>query len=68
MNVDTLSIRLIIDPVSLIYIPVDVGEFAEAMRPIVLPVAFITSPIRPDLLSVPVTESTDPLPSILGSC
>jgi hypothetical protein len=67
MNVHALSIGLIVDPVSLIYIPVNVGEFTETMCSVVLPVSFVTSPIRPDLLSVSVAESTDPLSRILCS-
>lgn len=45
MNVDTLTIGLIIDPVALVHITINVGELAEAMGPIVLPVALVAGPI-----------------------
>lgn len=65
MDIDSLSISLIVDPVSLVDIAIDMSEFTLAMRPIVLPVTFIASAVLPGLLSVAVTEPTDPLPCVL---
>lgn len=68
MDIDALAICLIIDPVSLINIPIDVGELSKTMGPVVLPVAFVAGAVRPDLLSIAISESTDPLSCILGPC
>jgi hypothetical protein len=61
MNVDTVSIRLIVDPVSLINIPIDVDELALSVSSVVFPVSFVTSPVWPDLFAEPISEATDPL-------
>lgn len=61
MNVDTISIRLIVDPVSLINIPIDVDELALSVSSVVFPVSFVTSPVWPDLFAEPISEATDPL-------
>ncbi len=68
MDIDALAICLIINPVSLVNIPIDVSELSKTMGPIVLPVAFVAGAIRPDLFSIPIAESTDPLACILGPC
>jgi len=65
MNVNALAVRLVVDPVSLINVAVDMGEFTEAMRPIVFPVALIAGPIAPDLLTASIAESADPLTGVL---
>lgn len=61
MNVDTVSICLIVYPVSLINIPIDVDELALSVSSVVFPVSFVTSPVWPDLFAVPISESADPL-------
>ena len=68
MNVDSLSIRLVIDPVSFVNIAIDVSEFAEAVSSIIFPVALIAGSIRPDLLTVAVAEPSNPLTGVLGAC
>ena len=61
VNVDALPVGLIVDPVSFVHISVDMREFAEAMCPIVFPVALIASTVLPDLFTIAVSEPTDPL-------
>ena len=65
VDVDALAIGLIIDPVTLVDIAVDVSELSEAVCPIILPIALITSTIGPNLDAKTVTEPTDPLARIL---
>ena len=65
MDVDALTVGLIIDPIAFVDIAVNVGELAEAMCPVILPISFITSTIGPDLNAKTVTETTDPLARIL---
>ena len=67
MDVDALTVGLIIDPVAFVDIAVNVSELAEAVGPVILPIAFITSTIGPDLNAKTVTETTDPLACILSS-
>ena len=59
-----MAICLVVHPVSFIDIPVDVGKLAEALSPIVFPVAFVASAVWPDLLTVAISKATDPLASI----
>ena len=65
MNVDSLSIRLVIDPVSFVNIAIYVRELAKAMSSVIFPVALVACSIRPNLLSIAIAEATDPLTSVL---
>ena len=65
MNVDSLPVGLIVNPVALVDISVDMSELAEAMRPVVLPVTFVAGTVLPNLLAVAVSEPTDPLARVL---
>ena len=67
MNVDSLSVSFIIHPVALIDISIDMSELSESMGSIVFPISFIAGSVGPDLLSVAVSEATDPLTSVLSA-
>ena len=67
MNVDALPIGFVVDPIALIDIAINVGELAEAVRPIILPVSFVARPVLPHLLTVAITEPTNPLSGVLGA-
>ncbi len=67
MDVDALAVCLIIDPISLVNIPIDVGELSKPVGPVVLPVAFVAGAVRPDLFTVAISEATNPLPCVLGA-
>ena len=65
MNIDTLAVGFVIDPVSFIDIAIYVSELAEAMCSIVLPRALITSAISPNLSTLPISETAEPLSRVL---
>ena len=67
MNVDALPIGFVVDPITLVDVAINVGEFAEAVRPIILPVSFVARPVLPNLLTVAITESANPLSGVLGT-
>ena len=67
VDVDALAVGLVVHPVAFIDVSVDVGELAEALGSVVLPVALIACAVGPDLLSIAVSETTDPLTGIGGS-
>ena len=67
MNVDALPIGFVVDPITLVDVAIDVGELAEAVRPIILPVSFVARPVLPYLLTVAITEPTNPLSGVLGA-
>ena len=64
VDVDALAVGLVVHPVALVDVTVDMGELTEALGSIVLPVALIARAIRPDLLSIAISETTDPLAGI----
>ena len=67
VDVDALAVGLVVHPVAFVDVAVDMGELAEALGSVVLPVALIACTIGPDLLSIAISEATDPLTSICGS-
>jgi len=67
VDVDSLAVGLVVHPVAFVDVAVDMGELAEALGSVVLPVALIACAVGPDLLSIAISEATDPLTSICGS-
>lgn len=67
MDVNALAIGFVVNPVALVNVSVDVREFAETVGTVVLPVALVARAIWPNLLTLAVTESTNPLARVLGS-
>ena len=61
MNIDTVSVSFIIDPVSLVYISIYMNEFSMTMCAVVSPLALVASAVRPNLHTVAISEATDPL-------
>lgn len=66
--VHTIAIGLVVDPITLINVAVDVSELAFAVCPIIFPFAFIPGTIWPLLLSVAISETSNPLSSIRCTC
>ena len=60
MMVYSIPICFVVDPVTLVYVSVNMGELAFTMRSIVFPLSFISGAIRPLLLSVAISEATNP--------
>ena len=61
VNVGTESICLVIDPITFVYVSIDVDKFAMPMSSVIAPLALVAGAIRPHLHSVAVTETADPL-------
>ena len=66
MNVYTISIRLVINPLAIKYITVYMPKFSFSVSFIVFPFTFVSSLVRPGLGSFPISFSTYPL-SIINS-
>ena len=45
MDVDALTVGLVVDPVPLVHIAIDVRKLTIPMRPIVLPATFVAGAI-----------------------
>ena len=67
MNVDTLAVGLVINPVTLVDVTIDMSKLTVPMSPIILPTAFIAGPIRPYLSAFTIAEAAEPLSCVLGS-
>lgn len=67
MNVDTVTICLIVHPVSLINIAIDVDELPLTVRSVIFPVAFVACTIRPNLFAESITKAANPLPQVSSS-
>ena len=68
MNIDTVSVSFIIDPVSLVYISIYMNEFSMTVSTVISPLPLVTSTIRPNLYTIPVSESSNPLALICCAC
>jgi hypothetical protein len=66
MNVDSVSVGLIILPLPLKDVSIDMPEFTLATSLIETPISFVTSAIGPNLNSVTVLHVPEPLPFING--
>ena len=67
MDVDALTVGLVVDPVPLVHIAIDVRKLTIPMSPIVFPATFVLGAIGPDLGALTISEATEPLASVLGS-
>lgn len=56
MDIDTVAISLIVDPLPVEYIAIDMMELAFTMCFVVFPISFILGAIGPGLNAVPVTH------------
>ena len=61
MDIHTVSVSFIIDPVSLVYISIYMNEFSMTVCAVVSPLALVASAVRPNLHTVAISEATDPL-------
>lgn len=68
MSVDTLTVCLIIDPVSIVDITVRMNQSTTAVGLAVLPPAFVHGTVRPNLLASSLSDvgAYDPLTDELG--
>ena len=64
MDVHSVAIRFVVDPVSLVYVAIDMDELSLAVRSVVFPITFVARAVRPDLFAKPVAEAANPLPEI----
>jgi hypothetical protein len=63
--IDTIPISFIVDPVTIVNVSIDVNELSFAMGSVVLPISIVECTIRPFLLTIAVSEATDPF-SVVG--
>ena len=68
MDVDSVSVCLVVHPIALVDIAVDVNELALAVCSVVLPVAFVTGTVGPNLFSEAISEASDPLSIVSSAC
>jgi len=61
VNVHSVSVGLIIDPVALVNVSIDVYELAMAMGSVIPPLPFVARTIRPYLHTIAIAESAYPL-------
>ena len=61
VDVDTLAISSVVDPVPIVDVTIHMDELSVPCGVTQLPVSFINSAIRPCLLAAPVSETTEPL-------
>lgn len=61
VDVDTLAISSVVDPVPIVDVTIHMDELSVPCGVTQLPASFINSAIRPCLLAVPVSETTEPL-------
>ena len=68
VDIHTVSVSFIIDPVSLVYISIYMNEFSMTMCAVVSPLALVASAVRPNLHTVAVSETSDPLALVSRTC
>ncbi len=64
MHVSAYAISLVIDPTTLINIPINMDKLALPMSPIILPLTLIACAIWPHLQAKAVPEAANPLASV----
>jgi len=64
MGVSSLSVSLVIEPVTFVNITISVNESSSAIGHIILPISFIDRSIIPDLLASSVSKTVSPLANI----
>jgi len=67
MVVDTITVGFVIDPVSIIDVTVDMCELSFAMGSVVFPVSLVLGAIEPDLHTIAISETSNPLSCVFGS-
>lgn len=67
MMIDSIAVRFIVDPITLIDITINMGELTLAVSAIVFPLTFIAGAIRPLLLAVTISETSNPFSTICSS-
>ena len=65
MDVNTVAVGLIIDPVAFVDVAIYMYELSVAMCAVVFPLALVAGAIRPHLNAVAISETPDPL-SLVG--
>ena len=68
MDIHTVSVSFIIDPVSLVYISIYMNEFSMTVCAVVSPLALIASTVRPNLHTIAVSETSNPLALVSRTC
>lgn len=66
--VHAIPVGLVVDPVALIDVSVDMRELALSVRPIVFPLSFVPGTVRPLLLSVTISKTSDPFARVCRTC
>jgi len=60
MCVNAKAIRLVVLPISMIDVSVNMSKFSESARLAFLPLAFVLGTVRPNLLTIAVSERSLP--------
>ena len=66
VDIDSMAVGFVINPVSFVDITINVGEFSKSLSSVIFPVSLVAGSIRPHLLAIAITESTNPLSSVGG--
>jgi hypothetical protein len=67
MYINSVAISLIVDPVSLVNVPINMDKFTLTKCTIIFPISFITCPVWPSLFSYTISEPTYPLADVVST-
>jgi hypothetical protein len=68
MDVDSVAVGFVVDPVSFVDITIYVNELSLPMCSVVLPVSFVARPIWPYLFAKAISKAAYPLPLVGSAC
>jgi hypothetical protein len=68
VDIHTVSVSFIIDPISLVYISIYMNEFSMTVCAVISPLALIAGTVRPNLHTVAVSETSNPLALVSCTC
>jgi len=68
MVVYTIAISFIVDPVTIVNVAINVDELSFTMGSVVLPVSIVERTIWPFLLTVAISEASNPFSVVSGAC